>query len=135
MFKLIRIYNSTTGVPDMVPCFVQSNVEIKAGNAYALQYDGLSETYSYGDKIFVACESAEAQAGIVPVVRCYEALPGMEFEAKCAEASKDNIKIGYQATINNEEGETKIALAEDGAFIVSDIFNTDDGLTVRVKVI
>lgn len=135
MFKLIRIYNSTTGVPETVSCFAQSNIDIKAGNAYSLQYDGLSKAYEYGNKIFVACESVGAQADIEPIVKCYEALPGMEFEAKCAEASKDTIKIGYQATIDNNEAETKIALVEEGAFIVSDIFNTDDGLTVRVKVI
>ena len=137
MLKLIRINDTATGTPDIVDCFIKPGVYISSGEPYALSVDGLTNEISYDKPIFVACETHQSvDEGQLASVKCYQVMPGMEFETACHPDSLFSIINGSLVDICYNDG-TAVAkkAVEGGKFIISDTMNVYLDEILKVKAI
>lgn len=134
MFKLIRMHNSTTCVPNIVECQVQSGILIKKGDAYIFTDEGISTNTSDPTRpVYIACENKDPLgADFCGTVKCYQVLPGMEFETLCSIEARPNAAIGLLAELSYANGCSQVDVSTEGQFIISEVFNVEEDGIIRV---
>lgn len=133
MFKLIRIPNSTTGVPEITRDILGLSEEIKSGEVYSY-CNGLTNDVSSGP-YFLALESAVPVDNNQTSVLCFPITTGMEFEVYVKQEYRSSIKLGMRVALERNDNVMSACYAEDGEFSVIDTLNmTKDGIIIIKKV-
>ena len=133
MFKLIRIPNSTTGVPEITREIIGLSEGIKAGGVYSY-YNGLTNDVSSGP-YFLSLESAGPVDNNQTSVLCFPITTGMEFEVYVKQEYRSIIKLGMRVALERSNNVLSACYAEDGEFSVIDTLNmTKDGIIIIKKV-
>ena len=133
MFKLIRIPNSVTGVPEITREILGLSEEIKSGEVYSYG-NGLTNDVSSGP-YFLALESAGPVDNNQTSVLCFPITSGMEFEVYVKQEYRSSIKPGIRVALERYNDGISACYAEDGEFVVFDTMNMKkDGKIIIKKV-
>ena len=135
MFKLIKIENSLTGVPEIVTRHITAGADAMCGYVYTEANFGLIDNQDITGPYYVCLENKKAESETdVVIAKFYKITSDMVFETKIAEFIEGKFFVGARLLLNWDENRIVSAYADEGGdFYVYDIASFEKDRIVRIK--
>lgn len=135
MFKLIKIENSLTGVPEIVTRCITAGADAICGFVYTEAKFGLIDNQDSIGPYYVCLENKKAESETdVIIAKFYKITDDMVFETEITDFTEGKLFVGTRLLLNFDENRIVSAYTDEGGdFYVYDIATFEKDRIVRIK--